>query len=226
MGGRQGEPPSKTMQSKAAAIIPMSCIMFGFFLLGSYASQAQAHTRHRRTSRKIKESFSERETVTRLRWDLISTKITLDQAARLLLIKIDSVADTLYRSLINLSQDARHIYDPKSDKEFVVFLHSKRDFVAVYETTPLYQDHNLGYTVMRSAEFFDKFVDLDHLIVEKYRRIVATRRIQRSPFFRNWMEKPTTKDGKLGITCRLSLKATRALMGGDDFPDHQPSFAA
>ena len=149
-------------------------------------------------------------TIIRLRFDLIGAQVSISKAAQILQIKPGTRAEILFQQLINLSQDARHIYDPYLEKEFIVFLDKHRDYVAVYTVIPLCYDPDLGYTVIRNAEFF-KAHALDHLLVHAYRRLVAARRIKRSGPFRNWLERPRTQDGQLGIEARLTWKAIQNL---------------
>lgn len=158
--------------------------------------------------------------ISRLRWDLAGRKIDLGEAARLLNIQSGTRAENHFQHLINLSQDARHVYDADLETEYVAFLHPTRDFVAVYQTTPLFHDPELGYSVMRSAAFFMDH-DLDHLLVRAYREKVAARRIKRSLAFKRWMERPVTHDGNLGIECRLAMQAI-ADLDQQHFP-HRPA---
>lgn len=146
--------------------------------------------------------------VLRFRWNLLGKVITINEAAKLLTIKPNSQAQDTFQTVIGLSQDIRHIYDPIFEKEYIVFLHPRREYVAVYQTTPLYQDISLGYSVMRSDQFF---IDnnVDHLLLESYLRLRAARIIKRHRSFRNWLEKPITKDSRRGIWCDLAFRASQ-----------------
>ena len=145
----------------------------------------------------------------RLRLELISRPINVNTAMEKLNIQLGTQAYHIFQALIVLSKDIRYVYDPVYEKEFIIVLHPYRDFLAVYRTTPLYYDTSLAYSVIRSSQFF---IDnnLDHILEREYRRYVAVRCIQRHRSFRNWLEKPRTNDGRLGITCRLALKASQA----------------
>ena len=180
------------------------------------------------SDKKDQEAYKQRQlaklppsrSICRLRWDLVGRKIELGEAARLLNIQSGTRAESHFQHLINLSQDARHVYDADLEKEYVAFLHPTRDFVAVYQTTPLFHDPELGYSVMRSAAFFMDH-DLDHLLVRAYIETIAARRIKRSLAFNRWMERPVTDDGNLGIECRLAMQAI-ADLDKQHFPQRSP----
>jgi len=121
-------------------------------------------------------------------------------------LKCSYIDNDKFEFLSGISKDVRYIYDEDLDEEHVVFLHGVRDVVAMYQTTPLYQDPNLGYSVMKSEEYFKKF-DKDHMLVRAYCRVAAVRRIKRHPAFKRWLEAPLTRDGEVGIECRLAMRA-------------------
>ncbi len=145
----------------------------------------------------------------RLRLHLVSQPIDLSAAMLKLNIQNNSQAHYIFQNLLTLSKDIRYIYDAVYEQEFIIVLHPYRDYIAVYQTTPLYYDPSLAYSVVRSSQFF-KDNNLDHVLEREYRRLVAVRCIQRHPNFRNWLERPITNDGTLGIECRLALKASRS----------------
>ncbi len=149
-----------------------------------------------------------------LRLSLVGKAMTPTAAMGVLNIQPGTYAASHFQLLMDMSKDIRYVYDALHEKEFVIVLHPYRDYIAVYKTTPLYHDPNLGYSVVRLGQFF---IDnnFDHILQQEYRRLVAVRRIHRHQTFRSWMEKPVTADGKLGITCRLARRATDVLEEGN-----------
>jgi len=158
-----------------------------------------------------------------LRFDLIGTKIDF-QKAREILFMAPGFDQELQRLCETADGNIYHLYDHKNDQsyetcEWIIILHPVRNWLALFGITPFNQNNNSQYAQFMPMNRFWEKTELLYLLETAYAKLHAARRIKRNRHFRNWLQKPITKDGKMGIECRTAwLAANDSRMSGRVIP--------
>lgn len=150
-----------------------------------------------------------------LRWKLCSTRISLDDAFRILRIEEGTRSHAIFSSLAReCPSGAYHIFDERKDVnedfekcEYIVFRHPYRRWVAWYIVKPFISSEMQNYSRSSEDFFWKKNEHLFEIIEYYYKKYRSLRTIKKHLNFNNWLDKPITDDGKQGILCRLSWKS-------------------
>ena len=150
-----------------------------------------------------------------LRWKLSMASIDIPTAFNIIHRSYDSQRLLQefqhYLTISNLIYYFNY-HPPHQCKEAIILVHPTLNRIFIINFTAF----GTSYTCDMDEQLWWNHNVSDNVIdylQTNYRKLLALRRIRQYglPYVKNWLEKPTTSDEKIGIWCRLSWKKLEAL---------------